>query len=168
MIRRAEIKDIERIGELLSQVNGVHYKGRPDLFKKGRKYTDEELREIICDDNRPILVSVNGEGFVLGYAFCIFQRHEGSNLMTDIKTLYISGAFGTKINPQSAVNIGLFPSGLKDKTHFIGNGALDGASKILFDNSSFALSKDLSAKAKTLFLGGSKDFNQSFIKNISF
>ena len=86
----------------------------------------------------------------------------------DIKTLYISGAFGTKIDPQSAVNIGLFPSGLKDKTHFIGNGALDGASKMLFDNSFFALSKDLSAKAKTLFLGGSKDFNQSFIKNISF
>lgn len=89
MIRRAEIKDIPRIGELLSQVNMVHYKGRPDIFKPGRKYTDRELEEIIGDDSRPVLVSVDGEGLVEGYAFCVYTCYESSNLMTDIKTLYI-------------------------------------------------------------------------------
>ena len=38
-IRRAEEKDIPRIGELLSQVLEVHHKGRPDLFKGGVKNT---------------------------------------------------------------------------------------------------------------------------------
>ena len=44
MIRMANEADIPRIGELLSQVCLVHHKGRPDIFKAGRKYGDEELR----------------------------------------------------------------------------------------------------------------------------
>ena len=44
-IRRAQEKDMPRIDELLTQVNLVHHRGRPDLFRYGtRKYTDEELR----------------------------------------------------------------------------------------------------------------------------
>ena len=68
----------------------VHHVGRPDLFKSGaKKYTDDELKVIIADDQRPIFTAVDEEGNVLGYAFCVFQQHIGSNIMTDIKTLYI-------------------------------------------------------------------------------
>ena len=56
-IRRAEEKDIPRIHELLLQVDMVHQKGRPDLFKIGRKYSDEELIGIIHVDTRPIFVA---------------------------------------------------------------------------------------------------------------
>ena len=49
-IRRAVNGDIPKIHELLEQVCLVHHNGRPDLFKFGaRKYTDEELKEIIAD-----------------------------------------------------------------------------------------------------------------------
>lgn len=89
MIRRAEKKDIPRMGELLKQVNLVHHYGRPDIFKVGRKYGDEELAEILSDESRPILVSVDENDEVMGYAFCVYQQHVGSQLMTDIKTLYI-------------------------------------------------------------------------------
>lgn len=89
-IRRAEEADMPRIEELLRQVNLVHHKGRPDLFKYGaRKYTDEELRDLIHDDSRPIFVALDGAGTVQGYAFCIFQQYVNHNIMTDIKTLYI-------------------------------------------------------------------------------
>ena len=89
-IRRAEEADMPRIEELLRQVNLVHHKGRPDLFKYGaRKYTDEELRVLIHDDSRPIFVARDGAGTVQGYAFCIFQQYVNHNIMTDIKTLYI-------------------------------------------------------------------------------
>ena len=89
-IRRAQIKDMERIDELLMQVAMVHHRGRPDLFKYGtRKYTDEQLKAIISDDERPILAAVDEEDRLLGYAFCIFQQHIGDNILTDIKTLYI-------------------------------------------------------------------------------
>lgn len=48
LIRRAEIKDIEKINELLLQVSMVHHYGRPDLFKANcRKYKNDELVEII-------------------------------------------------------------------------------------------------------------------------
>lgn len=89
-IRRAKEQDMDGINSLLLQVCLVHHKGRPDLFKYGaKKYTDEQLKAIIHDDKRPILVAVNEKEDVLGYAFCIFQQHEHDNILTDIKTLYI-------------------------------------------------------------------------------
>lgn len=89
-IRLAEEKDIERIHELLFQVCLVHHNGRPDLFQYGgRKYTDSQLKELMQDKTRPILVAVDEKDFVLGYAFCMFQQHLEDNILTDIKTLYI-------------------------------------------------------------------------------
>ena len=74
-IRRAQEKDMERIDQLLEQVEMVHHKGRPDLFKCGKKkYTSDQLKAIMHDDSRPILVAADEEDRVLGYAFCIFQQ----------------------------------------------------------------------------------------------
>lgn len=88
-IRRAQAKDMEGIDRLLYQVLTVHHNGRPDLFKGNvKKYTDQELAELIRDDTRPIFVGVE-EDRVLGYAFCVFQQHKDDNILTDIKTLYI-------------------------------------------------------------------------------
>lgn len=89
-IRRANNNDLNGINHLLLQVLMVHHNGRPDLFKpNAKKYTDEELLEIIADDSRPIFVAVDEQEQVLGYAFCIFQQHIGNNILTDVKTLYI-------------------------------------------------------------------------------
>lgn len=90
LIRRAMKKDMDRINELLLQVCMVHHRGRPDLFKPiAKKYTDEQLLEIIEDDGRPVFVAADGQDRVLGYAFCILQRQTAHNIMTDIKTLYL-------------------------------------------------------------------------------
>ena len=89
-VRMAQEKDIERIHSLLAQVAMVHHKGRPDLFKPGKsKYTDEELKDLLQDSNRPILAAVDDNDCMQGYAFCIFQQYKDHNIMTDIKTLYI-------------------------------------------------------------------------------
>ena len=89
-IRRAKEQDMDGINKLLLQVCLVHHKGRPDLFKYGaKKYTDEQLKAIIHDEDRPIFTAVDESGNVLGYAFCIFQQHIKDNILTDIKTLYI-------------------------------------------------------------------------------
>ncbi len=91
MIRRARESDIKDIGRLLFQVNNVHAKGRPDLFKPDhRKYNDDELKIIIKDDMRPIFVLTDeSDERVLGYCFCIFEIYENDNNMVDRKTLYI-------------------------------------------------------------------------------
>ena len=89
-IRRAQEKDMEDINRLLLQVCLVHHKGRPDLFKYGaKKYTDQQLKDLIADDGRPIFVAADENGRVLGYAFCVFQQYPDNNILTDIKTLYI-------------------------------------------------------------------------------
>lgn len=89
MIRYAVEKDIEKIEELLLQVDMVHHNGRPDIFKIGRKYSDMELKELLKDELRPILVSVDENDEVMGYCFCIIQQHKDNSVLTDIKTLYI-------------------------------------------------------------------------------
>ena len=89
MIRLAQIKDIPKIGDLLSQVDMVHHLGRPDIFKIGRKYSDAELENLLQDSNRPILVAADENDAVMGYCFCIFQQHTDNSVLTDIKTLYI-------------------------------------------------------------------------------
>lgn len=90
IIRKAREKDIEQLDKLLFQVNMLHHNGRPDLFKYGeRKYTNEQLKEIIKDDSRPVLVVADEQDNILGYAFCIFIQHKNDNILTDIKTLYI-------------------------------------------------------------------------------
>lgn len=89
MIRAAQEKDIPKISDLLSQICLIHHNGRPDIFNIGRKYSDDELKIILKDKQRPVLVSVDSNDDVVGYCFCIFQQHSGDSVMTDIKTLYI-------------------------------------------------------------------------------
>lgn len=78
MIRLAVEKDIPKILDLLSQVDLVHHHGRPDIFKIGTKYSSEELKTLLSDKQRPILVAVDEKDRVLGYCFCIFQQHKGN------------------------------------------------------------------------------------------
>ncbi len=91
VIRRAEEKDMDGINRLLMQVLMIHHHGRPDLFQGNdkKKYTDEQLRELIRDENTPILTAVDEQEQVLGYAFCMFRQYVNDNILTDIRTLYI-------------------------------------------------------------------------------
>lgn len=89
-VRRAEERDMEAINRLLYQVCMVHHNGRPDLFRAGgKKYTDEQIREILHNEETPVFAAVDEQDRMAGYAFCIFQRHSDNNALTDIVTLYI-------------------------------------------------------------------------------
>ncbi len=89
-IRKAQVKDIPRINELLYQVCMIHHQGRPDIFKAGaRKYTDSQLADILNDEKTPVLAAVDDDDTLLGYAFCIFREVKGDNILMDEKSLYI-------------------------------------------------------------------------------
>ena len=89
-IRRAEARDIPKILDLLVQVCMVHHNARPDLFKgPATKYTGEELKAILANDETPVFVCVNENDLVLGYAFCVYKQEIDNNILTDIRTLYI-------------------------------------------------------------------------------
>ncbi len=90
MIRRAENRDIDRVLELLVQVNMVHHLARPDLFHgPATKYTAGELERIFADDDTPVFVWTDGDGRVLGYCFCMMKQAVNDHILTDIRTLYI-------------------------------------------------------------------------------
>ena len=89
-VRRAEIKDIPGILNLLVQVDMVHHEGRPDLFKgPATKYNADELKEIIANGKTPVFVCVDDNDFVAGHAFCIGKQVLNDSVLTDIKTLYV-------------------------------------------------------------------------------
>ena len=89
-VRRAKEKDVARVLELLHEVLEVHAAIRPDIFIPGStKYTREELHAIFANDNTPVLVAVDDEDVVQGYAFCVIQRQPFSTTMKDFTTLYI-------------------------------------------------------------------------------
>lgn len=87
-IRFAVKNDIEQIDNLLYQVHKIHADARPDLFIQGeKKYTDEELLDIINNrEYSPVFVAIiNNE--IVGYAFCQVIRTSKNN--RSINTLYI-------------------------------------------------------------------------------
>ncbi len=89
-VRYAAEKDIPRIGALLRQVCNVHASGRPDLFRAdARKYTDEQLNNLLADDTRPILVATDADDRVVGYAFCVMQESGAHHALQDVRTLYL-------------------------------------------------------------------------------
>ena len=89
-IRNAAERDIPELLRLLVQVDMVHHAGRPDLFRgPATKYSAQELKAILADPRAPVFVCVNDRDAVLGYAFCILKETPRSELLTDIRTLYV-------------------------------------------------------------------------------
>ena len=50
---------------------------------------------------------------------------------SDISTVFVAGAFGTLIRPESAVTIGMLPSLPPDRFVSLGNSSLEGAARVL-------------------------------------
>ncbi len=89
-IKRATTQDIDGILDLLLQVDLVHHKGRPDLFKGSvTKYGEEDLQKIIGQEETPVFVCVDEKDRVLGHAFCIWKQVKSDRVLTDVRTLYI-------------------------------------------------------------------------------
>lgn len=44
---------------------------------------------MLDDSNKPIFVATDENDDILGYVFCIFKQQKNSDILTDIKTLFI-------------------------------------------------------------------------------
>lgn len=89
-IRIAEDKDLNRIKDLLLQVNNVHAEGRPDFFIKDKqKYTETEIIDQLHDKTKLIFVYTDENDLVLGYSFCQIKEYKNINNIHPHKCLYI-------------------------------------------------------------------------------
>lgn len=87
-IRYATNEDIPKITDLLRQVNNLHSELRSDLFIMDKtKYSEDELKDIIENDNSPVFVA--DDNGVVGYGFCMMEYKEKHNNSPAVKTLYI-------------------------------------------------------------------------------
>ena len=71
-IRKAEERDMPGLMRLLSEVLELHARIRPDIFISGTtKYTPEELRSILRDENTPVFAAVDEAG--RGCGLCVLH-----------------------------------------------------------------------------------------------
>lgn len=96
LIRKAEIKDIDEILYLLSDVLELHAKIRPDIFESGHtKYTKEELINKLSEENFYVYVGEISNK-VVAYAMCVIELPKFTHTMKKIKTIYIDDI---EVNP---------------------------------------------------------------------
>ena len=97
LIRKAEIKDIDEILFLLSDVLELHARIRPDIFESGHtKYTKEELINKLCEENFHIYVGEISNK-VVAYAMCIIELPKFTHTMKKVKTMFIDDI---EVNPE--------------------------------------------------------------------
>lgn len=109
-IRLAREGDIPDMLALFKQIAMVHHIVRPDLFKSDVKYSSEQIKQLIKDESRPILVA-DENGKVVGHACCIIKEYKNDN--TDIKTLYIDDLCVDENHRRQHIGKSLYEAALK-------------------------------------------------------
>lgn len=85
-----------------------------------------------------------------------------------IHTVYIAGAFGNYMNPESACRIGLLPGSLHDRIVPVGNAAGEGAKIALLNRDELEYSTVLMNQVNFLELASLPEFQDCFIDELEF
>ena len=88
--------------------------------------------------------------------------------VSDIDTLYLAGGFGSHLNPDSAVAIGMLPEALREKIVPVGNAALSGATMALLDPAERLTLLDIQRRCTYLELSGHPGFNRLYPEHMTF
>jgi len=81
----------------------------------------------------------------------------------DIKKFYLAGAFGSHLDIEKSIAIGMLPDIPLKKFRYIGNGSVMGASMILLDGSKMEKAQGLADKMAYVDLSGDNIFHEEFI-----
>ena len=86
----------------------------------------------------------------------------------DIEEAVIAGAFGYHINPESIKTLGIIPKGFKGKITFVGNSSIEGARLSLLNKDISKSMVDIRESIKVIELSTREDFQDYFVKALSF
>ncbi len=86
----------------------------------------------------------------------------------DIETVYLAGGFGTYVDLNSVVNIGVIPKELKEKIKVVGNTSLSGCVEYLLSKDSKRRLEEMKKTVSILNLGADVKFNELFIDHMYF
>lgn len=88
--------------------------------------------------------------------------------VSDVKTLYIAGGFGSHLNVHSGARIGLIPEELVDRVQIIGNAALAGAVELLRNRFAVEIAENIAENTVHLNLGGNPVFSEKYMEQMLF
>lgn len=88
--------------------------------------------------------------------------------MQDIGHVYLAGALGNYVNPDSAMRIGLIPDVERARISSLGNAASSGASMVLLSRSYWQMANRLGHFIEHVELSSRLDFNEYFVEQIDF
>ena len=86
----------------------------------------------------------------------------------DIKHVFIAGGFGTELDPDKAVTIGLLPAELADKCVSVGNSSLSGAIKYASDPVGAEALMNIVKVSREIILADSEAFKAHFMEHMNF
>jgi uncharacterized 2Fe-2S/4Fe-4S cluster protein (DUF4445 family) len=81
----------------------------------------------------------------------------------DLGSVVIAGAFGSHINPESAMAIGMFPGVPLDRVRSVGNAAGSGARMALMSGKARELAGRISRRVKYVELAADAEFQREFL-----
>lgn len=85
----------------------------------------------------------------------------------DIRVWYLCGGFGSRLDPVSAVTVGMLPPEAAGRTAALGNAALNGACALRYDAEKEKLRR-IADRAETVTLGGDPAFGKAYIAQMMF
>ena len=86
----------------------------------------------------------------------------------DIQTVYLAGAFGNYLNPDSACRIGMIPPVLRNRIQPIGNAAGEGAKLCALNREEFLYSQRLAENTEFLELASLPQFQDCYVDALEF
>ncbi len=88
--------------------------------------------------------------------------------LNEIKQVWLAGAFGSFLSPESACTIGLIPPELRGRISAIGNAAGEGARQVLQNRAMWERAAFLAAETEFLELAGLPEFQDYFVDELEF
>ncbi len=139
---------------ILNRADGVAF----ELWKGQKEsiyLTEKDIREIQL-----------AKGAVKAGIKILCHQHGVSPL--DVEKVLIAGAFGSHLNPKSALKTGLIPPLPPEKVFFVGNTAWVGAKMMLLSTSVERQIRAIMRHAQYLELSGRMDFQEEFALSMPF
>jgi uncharacterized 2Fe-2S/4Fe-4S cluster protein (DUF4445 family) len=121
-----EMGVINSRGKFNRDLNTPRIRENEEIFEYVLAWKDETQVDRDITITEPDLDNlIRAKGAI--YSGCMTLLEEVGLKMDDIKRIYISGGFGSYVDLEKAIVIGLLPEIDPDKVRFIGNGSLMGA-----------------------------------------
>jgi len=166
------VAELYQVGLILKDGAFDDQAGAPFL-----RLNEEQLAEFIVvppentQDGRPVAFTQNDVRAIqlakgaLRTGIDLLCKMTGTELPT---RLLVAGAFGSFINKNDALAIGMFPQISEDQIDVVGNAAGAGAILALFDENTLVRANELAQATRVLDLSTHPDFQETFINSLEF